>query len=218
MTQHSGEELVGKDFWESHYGRSERIWSGNVNSTLAAALKDLAPGSALDLGCGEGGDALWLAARGWQVTGVDISETAVARAREAAAEHGMSESTEFIAVDLAEWDDQREFDLVTLSFFQAPFDFQRAEIQRRATERVAVGGRIVVLSHGSHPSWAGPGAKGQGHAHHPAMPTVDDELRALGMPTAGWEVLRAELVQREVTGPEGQHATIDDVLVVARRS
>jgi len=221
MDQHSEQELQGKDFWENHYGRAERIWSGKVNTTLAGILEELTPGTALDLGCGEGGDALWLASRGWQVTGVDISDTAIERAKAAAKEAGsLPGSVEFLARDLETWEDERAFDLVTLSFFHAPFDFQRTAIQRRATARVAPGGRIVVLSHGSHPSWSVGAGESHGNAPQgpPHLATVDSELEALGLPADGWEVLRAETVQRNITGPEGQPAVIDDVVVVAQCS
>lgn len=69
-------------FWNARYSEKERIWSGRPNPQLVAEAAGLAPGTALDVGCGEGADALWLAARGWQVTGVDISTVALARAAE----------------------------------------------------------------------------------------------------------------------------------------
>ena len=70
--------------WEEHYGERDRVWSGRVNVQFADVVADLTPGRALDLGCGEGADAVWLAERGWNVVAVDISETALGRAREAA--------------------------------------------------------------------------------------------------------------------------------------
>ena len=211
--------LLGKDFWENHYGQSERVWSGKVNTTLAEVLEELAPAKALDLGCGEGGDALWLASRGWQVTGVDISETAVARARSAAGQlPAGSGQVEFLVADLETWDDEREFDLITLSFFHAPFEFQRTAILRRALGRLAPGGHLVVLSHGSHPkSKAAPGHD-HGQQHGPNLVTVDSELRSLGVPADDFEVLQARSVARQVTGPDGHPTSIDDVIVVLRRA
>lgn len=75
-----------REFWEQLYAGAAPIWSGRVNRTLAEIVADLPPGRSLDLGCGEGGDVLWLAERGWHATGIDLSETAVQRAREAARE------------------------------------------------------------------------------------------------------------------------------------
>ena len=85
MTDHehdgldAGEDLAG--FWEERYASADAVWSGRVNATLAEVVSTLAVGRALDLGCGEGGDAIWLAQQGWQVTAVDVSPTAIARCR-----------------------------------------------------------------------------------------------------------------------------------------
>ena len=72
-------ELSPTEYWEQRYSGSERIWSGKVNATMASVVAELSPGTAIDLGCGEGGDVLWLAEQGWQVHGLDISTTAVGR-------------------------------------------------------------------------------------------------------------------------------------------
>lgn len=91
-------------FWEQRYASAENIWSGAVNGTLASVLEALPSGRVLDLGCGEGGDAIWLAQQGWDVTGADISPSAVRRARDAAAAAGLDESRiRFLAVDLSPW-------------------------------------------------------------------------------------------------------------------
>ncbi|HLI01153.1 MAG TPA: methyltransferase domain-containing protein, partial [Acidimicrobiales bacterium] len=68
------------EFWEHRYGEKDQIWSGRPNQSLVGAVVGLPPGRALDLGCGEGGDSIWLAEQGWVVDAVDISATAVARA------------------------------------------------------------------------------------------------------------------------------------------
>ena len=83
-----------KEHWEKHYGERDRVWSGRVNVQFADVVGDLTPGRALDLGCGEGADAVWLAERGWNVVAIDISETALDRAREAAATRDVSDSIE----------------------------------------------------------------------------------------------------------------------------
>ena len=71
-----------QEFWDDRYRERSRIWSGNPNRQLVAIAGDLPPGRALDVGCGEGADAVWLASRGWTVLGVDVSEVALERARE----------------------------------------------------------------------------------------------------------------------------------------
>ena len=68
--------LLTQEFWDARYGSADQIWSGNPNLRLVEQVADLAPGTALDLGCGEGADAIWLAAHGWQVTGIDVSTVA----------------------------------------------------------------------------------------------------------------------------------------------
>ena len=73
--------------WEERYS-GDRVWSGRVNVQLEAEAADLTPGRALDVGCGEGGDALWLAAHGWQVTALDFADAALDRAAEHAADAG----------------------------------------------------------------------------------------------------------------------------------
>jgi 2-polyprenyl-3-methyl-5-hydroxy-6-metoxy-1,4-benzoquinol methylase len=76
--------------WDERYEEHDhRMWSGNVNGTLVIEIAGLPVGRALDVGCGEGGDAIWLASQGWQVTAVDISEVALDRARSAAGAAGV---------------------------------------------------------------------------------------------------------------------------------
>src|SRR5690606_16629819 len=102
---HAEEETrTPREFWEQRYAGSGggAVWSGKVNRSLAEVVADLAPGRSLDLGCGEGGDVLWLAERGWRAVGLELSETAVNRARAAADERGIGDAR-FVQVDLGEW-------------------------------------------------------------------------------------------------------------------
>ncbi len=85
------------DYWENFYQERERVWSGNPNVFLVRELEPAPAGTALDLGCAEGADAIWLAERGWQVTGVDVSDTALGRARAHAAEFCPNEAS-FVAI------------------------------------------------------------------------------------------------------------------------
>ena len=88
------------EIWESRYADSDRVWTGKVNGVLADIAGALAPGNALDLGCGEGGDAVWLAQQGWHATGVDLSPTAVERGRRAAQSAGIPASALNLVADL----------------------------------------------------------------------------------------------------------------------
>lgn len=197
------------EFWESFYARGQ-VWSGRVNPALAAAAEGLEPGRSLDLACGEGADVLWLAERGWDATGIDLSEAAVARARETAAARGIG-SARFLAADLEVWasdppsvDGSAEpFDLVTLSFFHSPVELSRGRILRAAARRVAPGGRVVLVSHGG--SWL----RDDG-----LLTTPETELAALDLDPAEWDVLIAEERVRPGRGG-GSHG--GDVVVVARR-
>lgn len=198
-------------FWEERYRAHDRIWSGAANASVVDAVRELTPGRALELGCGEGADAIWLAGRGWVVTALDISATAVGRARRAATDAGIGEDRlRFAATDLASWSPDGEFDLVTAAFFQSPVALPRGEVLRRAADAVRPGGHVLVVSHGAAPPWAPPG-----HGH--TFPTPADELAVLGLPAPGWTVLQAHARARPVTAPDGTTASLEDVVVLARK-
>jgi SAM-dependent methyltransferase len=147
------------DFWEDLYGQRTRIWSGRPNQALVDVAADLEPGRALDLGSGEGGDSFWLAERGWTVTGLDISATALTRAAAEAESRGIEEGRiRWLEQDLAVWtpaDDER-YDLVSACFLHAPaeLDFPREEVLRRAAATVAPGGSLLVVGHAAFPPWS----------------------------------------------------------------
>ncbi len=193
-------------FWEDLYTETDRRWSGAANATFAAVASTLTPGTALDLGCGEGGDVLWLAEHGWDATGVDLSPTAVDRARAAARERGVTAT--FEATDLAHWDHEGTFDLVTSSFLHSPVRLDRIAILRAAAGRVAPGGHLLVVSHAAAPPWS---------THHLDMPSPAEELAELALPEAEWEVVRCDVVTRDATGPDGARAHLDDGVILARR-
>ncbi|MDX6349032.1 MAG: hypothetical protein QOF84_3822, partial [Streptomyces sp.] len=89
-------------YWDDRYAQNQRMWSGAPNAALVREVSDLAPGTALDLGCGEGGDAIWLARRGWRVTATDISGIALDRAAGHAAAAGVADRIDWQRHDLAE--------------------------------------------------------------------------------------------------------------------
>ena len=128
-------------YWDDRYGTAERIWSGAPNAQLVAEVTDLPPGTALDAGCGEGGDAHWLAGRGWRVTALDVSEVALRRA----AAHAPAEAGDRIRwqqADFTAWEsDGAVFDLVSAQFLHFPSALRkrrlRAPGRRRRTGRHA---------------------------------------------------------------------------------
>ncbi len=207
----SDDVISPTDFWEDRYASSERVWSGRVNDALVQVVSGLAPGRALDLGCGEGGDVIWLAQRGWEATGVDISETATRRAAAAARQDGLPEDrVHFVAADLATWVPTDAYDLVTASFLQSPVHLPREEILRRAAAHVTPGGRLLVIAHAKMPPWADARAH-----HHDDLPTPAEEVAALRLDT--WTVEAAEVRPRQATGPDGSSVVLEDTVVCLRR-
>ncbi len=202
-----------RGWWEARYAGRDGIWSGRVNAVLASVAADLTPGRALDLGCGEGGDVVWLAGRGWSVVGVDLSVTALTRASAAAVAAGVEERTAFVTADLASWDTAARFDLVTASFLQSwPVAIPRGEILRRAAGFVARGGRLLVTAHAAPPHGDLPDEL-RGYR----FPSPDDDLAALGVDD-GWEVLEAAERPRDAATPDRDvHHTVGGVVLVRRR-
>ncbi len=189
-------------FWDGLYERRS-AGTPKVNARLAEIAGPLAPGAALDLGCGGGGDALWLAARGWRVTAVDISGAAVRSLRERGA------AITALRVDLAEDFPYGAFDLVSAQYFHTPFELDRAHVLRTAANSVNPGGRLVVVDHGSAAPWSW-----DQNAQYPAPLEVAAEL---DLDPVEWPVERAEASERHATGPAGQTATVVDHILVLRR-
>jgi hypothetical protein len=203
------------EFWEDRYGSKEQVWSGRVNRVLVDVASDLLPGRALDLGCGEGGDAIWLAQRGWQVTAMDISTIAVERGRTAALATGVpADRITWVAQDLADWTPSATFDLVSAFFLHSPVELPREEILRRAASAVAPGGHLLVVAHAAPPPWWTPDQ----HEHaHEALPTPEEELASLRLAAGEWDVVIAEARLRPTTDPEGKPVEILDGVVLVRR-
>jgi SAM-dependent methyltransferase len=120
-----------KEHWEQHYGERDRVWSGRVNVRLAEVVSPLEAGHALDLGCGEGADACWLAERGWTVVAVDVSDTALQRAAAAAEAQGLTERIQFVQHDLSHSFPDGSFDLVSAQFLHSMVPFDRPRVLRR---------------------------------------------------------------------------------------
>jgi len=196
--------------WEERYAAEERFWSGRVNTTTAAVVAGLEPGTALDVGSGEGGDVVWLAEHGWRATGVDVSATAVQRAAALAQSRGVD-------VDFRVGDGAAsvpgEFDLVLASFLHSwEPDFPRIRLLRDASARVARGGRLLIVSHAAPPPWAR-----EVPAHAPVMRTPDEELALLDLDARDWAPETVEIRRREATAPDGTPAHLDDGVLLLRR-
>jgi len=200
-----------KTYWEEHYGERERIWSGRVNVQLAAVVADLPPGRALDLGCGEGGDALWLAEKGWHVTAVDVSETALGRASAEARARGVLDRIDFQRHDLSDSFPGGTFDLASAQFLHSTVRLERPQILRKAARAVAPSGLLVIVDHAAAP----PFAKKIPHDH--PFPDPEEVLAELELPADEWDRVRVEAVDRDATDPDGQPFTWQDNVMVLRR-
>jgi 2-polyprenyl-3-methyl-5-hydroxy-6-metoxy-1,4-benzoquinol methylase len=184
--------------WNARYLESDQIWSGNPNVALVREVTGLTPGSALDLGCGEGADAIWLAKHGWAVTGVDISDVALERARKHAASAGVA--VDFVLDDLAA--SPGRFDLVTSFFLHVPEPELRERTLRVAAESVAPGGTLLVVGHSGT----------SGHTHL-RLETAEEVVGLLGLVDGEWQVDVAGEFER----PAGVGGHTVDTVVRARR-
>lgn len=195
-------------FWERHY-RSRRPGAARVNPLLAETVSSLDPGAALDLGCGAGGDAIWLARQGWRVTAVDISTTAVERVRERARELGIADRVTAEQHDLADSFPAGRFDLVSAQYFHTPLQLPRARVLRSAARALRPGGHLLIVDHGSTAPWSWNQDPG---IHYPTPTEIAAEL---ALDPGRWSVLRADMPRRRATGPAGESATVtDNVLLV----
>jgi 2-polyprenyl-3-methyl-5-hydroxy-6-metoxy-1,4-benzoquinol methylase len=133
--------------WEERYSGEEQVWHGSPNAQLVAEASGLTPGTALDVGCGEGGDVIWLAQQGWRVTGADFAANGLARAERHAVDAGVADRTDWWQVDARTFDaGGRAYDLVTSHFLHAP-DGRMVDVTRRLAGAVAPGGHLLVVGH-----------------------------------------------------------------------
>ncbi|OAV60151.1 SAM-dependent methyltransferase [Enteractinococcus helveticum] len=162
---------------------------------------------------------MWLAEHGWQATGVDISAVAVSRAEQAARARGLAtDRARFLVADLAKWDNDQSYDLVVSSFLHSQGDFDRAGILRATSQYVADGGYLLVISHATFPPWAQAHRDADAKDHHHDETTPESELELLQLDPSSWVLEIAEIRSREATGPEGQVATLQDTVVLVRKT
>jgi 2-polyprenyl-3-methyl-5-hydroxy-6-metoxy-1,4-benzoquinol methylase len=195
--------------WDERYAGEERIWSGKANPQLVAEVDGLTPGTALDVGCGEGGDVIWLARQGWRVTGADFSANGLARAARHAEEARVADRTEWWQVDARTFEaDGRSFDLVTSHFLHPP-DAGMVEVTRRLAKAVAPGGHLLVVGHAPSSVFSQPTA-----THRRAMFLAEDLRPSL---PDDFEALVVEQRPRTMTR-EGVTVDVHDSTLLARRT
>ena len=202
-----------REFWDERYRSAGRLWSGQPNPQLVAQVADLPAGEALDAGCGEGADAVWLAARGWTVTAADVSPVALERGAAHAAAEGehVAARISWQQADLRSWDPgPGRFDLVSAQFMYLP-DAELGALHRRLAAAVRPGGTLLIVGH--HPD-----------DHHANLGRTGDltlfpdaaELAA-ALDPACWEIALAGAITRPATGLDGEPVTATDTVLRARR-
>ena len=193
--------------WDSRYAGSELLWTAEANRFLVAEASGLAPGRALDLACGEGRNAVWLAERGWTVRGVDFSGVALAKAEKLAEARGVD--AEWVCADLREHEPEpAAYDLVVILYLQIPVA-ERHVVLRRAAGALAPGGELLLVAHDSsnlEHGWGGPSS--------PAVLYSAADVKE-DLADAGVEIVRADVVERPVDAPDGEKIALD-LLVRAR--
>lgn len=205
------EPVDTQEMWNARYRESDRIWSGRANARLVEVAADLTPGRALDLGCGEGGDAKWLAQRGWDVVAVDVSDEALQRAASDAGD--LAARINFQRHDLTRSFPDGTFDLISAQYLHSPVDWDRTGLLRRAAAALAPGGVLLIVDHGDAPPWS---RLAQHHHEFPPPGQVVDEL---ALDPEHWDRVRVDSAQREGVGPQGQQGSLlDNVIVLRRRS
>ena len=194
--------------WDRRYEGRDLVWTAEPNRFLVAETETLAPGRAIDLACGEGRNAVWLAEHGWQAVGADFSEVGLQKARELANARGVS--VEWVAADLLEYrPEPRAFDLVLVFYLQVPAG-ERQPILRAAADAVAPAGTFLLVAHDSTNLQHGHGGPPNPAVLYTADDVVDD------LDGAGLQIERAECVGRPVQTPDGERVALD-ALVRARR-
>ena len=209
---HPEESPSPAEHWEQRYCEADRVWSGKANATMTSIVGEFPPGRAIDLGCGEGGDVLWLAEQGWQAHGLDISTVAIDRARSEAVARGLERAT-FTAADLSTWRPEPDsVELVTAAFFQSHVALDRIEILRRAATAIRPGGHLVVISHAQPPSWS------SAHQHEgPQLVSARDDAAELALPSDAWVIEAADERSRPAVGHDGEPSELIDAVLVLRR-
>lgn len=202
--------VFGEAAWEARYRtHSSAIWSGEPNPVLVAETSDLPPGRALDVGCGEGADAIWLARSGWQVDAVDISTVALSRA--AARAEASELQISWVHADLLATPPSPDaFDLVTAHFMHLPAA-ERETLYAGLAAAVAPGGTLLLVGH--HPSDL------QTTMGRPALPDMffTPEQLLTNLEPQIWDVLVAQVRPRPATDPQGQQITISDTVLRVRK-
>jgi SAM-dependent methyltransferase len=193
--------------WDARYAEADRVWSGNPNVALVTEVAGLPPGRALDVGCGEGADAVWLAAHGWDVTALDVSQVALQRAALHARQAGVR--VRWVHAGLLEASLARgAFDLVSAQYpvlRRTPTDVA----ERALLAAVAPGGTLLVVHHAEFDP-----ERARERGFDPADYVQPAQVAALL--DDDWRVEVDETRPRSVESGAGAGHTVDQVLRARR--
>ncbi|MFG2720580.1 class I SAM-dependent methyltransferase [Streptomyces sp. NPDC048416] len=198
-------------FWDGVHSARPVNAGPQPNARLTETVTGLPHGDALDLGCGDGGDALWLARLGWRVTAADISAVALERLAALARSHDLADRVTTVRADLHTSFPQGAFDLICAHYLHSPCDLDRAAVLRAAAHALRPAGRLLVVDHGSAAPWSW----NQDPDIH--YPTPREVAASLGLAPRTWTVERADTPSRIATGPDGRTAEVTDHVLVVRR-
>lgn len=192
-------------FWDERYRSHDTVWGLAPNRWVEQELADLPPGRAVDLACGEGRNAIWLASRGWSVLAVDFSRVAIAKGRDAAARNGVA--VDWRVADVRTFAADEPVDLALICYLQVPAP-ERRSVLRAAAGALASGGTLLVVGHDSRNLREGTGGPQDPAVLYTAAELVDD------LAGTGLTIEQAAELQRPV---ENAPRPALDALVRARR-
>jgi SAM-dependent methyltransferase len=194
--------------WDQRYGGADFVWKTTPNQFLVVEVADAAPGRALDLACGEGRNAVWLAERGWHVTGVDFSPVGLAKADRLANERDVE--VQWVEADVVEWEPPAAaFDLVIVFYLHLPAT-ERRRVLAHAQDALAAGGTLLVVGHDTSNLMHGYGG--------PQDPTVLFTPDEIALDLDRLRITRADHAERRVDTSEGAKVAIDTLVRAVRSS
>lgn len=205
-------ELLDTDtpesFWDRHWSGMTRPSSGTPSEALERLVAGRRAGRAVDLGCGRGDDAVWLARKGWQVVAVDVSQNALDTVRRSAETAGVAHQVTCLRHDLSKTLPDGPFDLVLSMFTHTPLEFDRVALLRAAATLVVPGGLLLIAGHGSLAPWAWSDLE---------IPLPKAQDVADGLALFGWTAIEIADHPREARGPDGHVAQVFDSVTALER-
>ncbi|HEY5334607.1 MAG TPA: FAD-dependent oxidoreductase, partial [Mycobacteriales bacterium] len=221
------EHTFDHEYWDQIWAgdRAAAMGSSRPNPHLVREIGDLVPGTVLEAGCGAGAEAIWLAARGWQVTGADIAPAALDRAAERAADAGVAGRVQWVQADLSTWEPDKRYDLVTTHYAHPAMP--QLEFYDRVASWVAPAGTLLIVGHLHHDAAADGDEHGSAHGHEdghgpesqgpPTSASTTAASITAHLDPAQWVVVTAEESHRTAPGRGDHETTIHDVVVRAIR-